>query len=200
MLYFINPTRIAMPHMHDHTLGYIDTPAQGNKRPPGVIWCADNGAFSDNWVEEKWWKFLHSNKNDLKRCMFATAPDIVGDAAGTLEKSKPWLKPIRELGYPVAYVAQDGVEDTRIPWSQIDVVFLGGTNDFKLGPVAVDVTKRALAKGKHVHMGRVNSFRRLKYAYDIGCRSADGTYVTFGPSQNVPKVLNWIQKLKGTTP
>lgn len=40
-------------------------------------------------------------------------------------------------------------------------------------------------------MGRVNSERRYRYALAIGCDSADGTYLTFGPDQNLPDVLAW---------
>jgi hypothetical protein len=41
-------------------------------------------------------------------------------------------------------------------------------------------------------MGRVNSLRRLRYAADIGCDSVDGTYLAFGPDQNLPTLLTWI--------
>ena len=42
-------------------------------------------------------------------------------------------------------------------------------------------------------MGRVNSERRYRYAADIGCDSADGTYLTFGPDQNLPRLMAWIR-------
>jgi hypothetical protein len=44
-------------------------------------------------------------------------------------------------------------------------------------------------------MGRVNSYKRLKYAHDIGCQSADGTYVAFGPDVNLPKCLEWVRRV-----
>jgi hypothetical protein len=46
-------------------------------------------------------------------------------------------------------------------------------------------------------MGRVNSFRRLRYAQAIGCDSADGTYIAFGPNQNLPNVLAWLDAING---
>ena len=52
-------------------------------------------------------------------------------------------------------------------------------------------TAEAKRRGKQVHMGRVNSARRYRYAEAIGCDSADGTYIAFGPDVNLPKVLAW---------
>ncbi|MGW4639577.1 hypothetical protein ACWEN6_13665 [Sphaerisporangium sp. NPDC004334] len=43
-----------------------------------------------------------------------------------------------------------------------------------------------------VHMGRVNSETRARYAAHLGCASVDGTYLTYGPRTNLPKVLGWM--------
>jgi hypothetical protein len=173
-------------------LGFIDTPAQGNKRPEGVQWIADNGCFSDRWDETKWWRFLVANAHAADTCLFAVAPDVVGDAWRTHIKSLPWLPKIRKLGYKAAYVAQDGIERwPMMPWDDFDVLFIGGTTEFKLGPVARDLVAEAKRRGKWVHMGRVNSERRWLYAQAIGCDSVDGTYLTFGPKTNLPALLAW---------
>jgi hypothetical protein len=155
--------------------GGIDTPHQQNLRPAGVTWCADNGCFSARFQEEHWWSFLEKNAKDAGRCSFATAPDVVGDAAATLERSAPWLQPIRDLGYPVALVGQDGLEDLTVPWDDFDAFFIGGSTDWKLSEAAADLVAEARERGKWVHMGRVNSKKRLQYADGIGCNSADGT-------------------------
>ena len=55
-----------------------------------------------------------------------------------------------------------------------------------------DTDAEAKRRGKHVHMGRVNSLTRLRYADHIGCDSADGTYLVFGPDVNLPKLLDWL--------
>jgi hypothetical protein len=150
------------------------------------------------------------------------APDVVGDAAATLERSTPWLGPIRELGYPVAFAAQNGVEQIDIPWDAIDVIFLGGSmecvpcqwvrpaedrktlhcpgcnrllKEWKLGEVARNLTLSAKRRGKWVHMGRVNSEKRLRYALFTGCDSADGTYISKGPDTNLPKMLGFLRSI-----
>lgn len=53
-LYFTNPTKGTLPLMMSGELGFIDTPRQGNRRPIGVTWCADNGCFSDKFNEKQW--------------------------------------------------------------------------------------------------------------------------------------------------
>lgn len=183
--------------MQNQQIGYIDTPAQGNVRPAGVTWCADNGCFGKGYPgDEKWIGWLAAHAGDAATCLFATAPDVVGDAAATLERSAPWLQPIRDLGYPAALVAQDGLEDLDIPWEAFDVLFIGGSTAWKLGPAVRAIVKEAKARGKHVHMGRVNSLRRYRYAEAIGCDTADGTFLTFGPDKNLGRLRGWIQNLE----
>jgi hypothetical protein len=190
--------------MQAGVIGYIDTPAQGNVRPDGVAWCADNGAFSDKFDEVKWWRFLIDNSHRAEDCLFAVAPDVVGDAAATIKRSRPWLHKIRELGYPVAFVAQDGLTlgngvlhaegyDGPLAWDEFDVLFIGGTDDFKLGSHARLIAAEAKRRGKWVHMGRVNSEKRWRYADAIGCDSCDGTFLTFGPDVNLPRLLAWTR-------
>ena len=193
MLYFANPcSGETVEAMRDGQLGFIDTPAQRNLRPEGVTWCADNGCFSDKWDEGRWWRFLVKNAEHADTCLFAVAPDVVGDAAATAAKSTPWIEKMRDLGYPVAWVAQDGQENLPLPWDRIDCLFIGGSTDWKLGAAARALVGEAKRRGKWAHMGRVNSKRRFDYARLIGCDSVDGTYLTFGPDQNLPKVLDWI--------
>ena len=193
MLYLANPcSPSVVTAMHARQIGYIDTPAQGNKRPAGVAWCADNGCFGKGYPgDEKWLGWLEKNAYAAADCLFATAPDIVGDAAGTLERSAQWLPAIRALGYPAALVAQDGLEDLEVPWDDFDVLFIGGSTEWKLGAAARTLVTEAKRQGKKIHMGRVNSERRYRYAQAIGCDTADGTYLTFGPDANLPSVLAW---------
>lgn len=194
MLYFANPsTPEIRAAMQAGQLGLIDTPAQGNRRPEGSTWCADNGAFSDRFDEDRWWAFLTRHADRADSCVFAVAPDVVGDAQATYARSLPWLPKIRSLGYPAAYVAQDGQEDFDPPWDEFDCLFIGGSTDWKLGPHARDLAREAKTRGKWVHMGRVNSRLRLRYAIAIGCDSSDGTYLAFGPNVNLPRLLGWLR-------
>lgn len=205
MLYLANPctpkVRDAMRNPANH-LGIIATPRQGNSLILGVPWCGDNSVFGEQGYvgDEEFLAWLaHWPLWAAHQCLFAVAPDVVGDAAGTLERSAPMLPRIREFGIPAALAAQNGLEDLTVPWDSFDVLFIGGDTEWKLGPAARALTAEALARGKRVHMGRVNSHERLRYARDIGCHTADGTYLAFGPDTNLPKLLGWLRDVNHPT-
>lgn len=195
MRYFANPsTPKVRDAMTRGLIGCIETPKQGkNRAPVGAVWCADNGCFGKGYPgDEGWWRWLTEHPG-RELCSFAVAPDVVGDAAATMERSLPWLRQIRALGIPAAFVAQDGLEDMAVPWDEFDILFIGGSTEWKLDRHARRIAAEAKLRGKRVHMGRVNSLRRMRYASAIGCDSVDGTYVAFGPDVNLPTVLGWVR-------
>jgi hypothetical protein len=175
-------------------LGHIATPASGHRQQAGVAWCADNGAYTGRYPgDDRYLAWLAARTAHAPWCAFATAPDIVCHAAATLTRSRLMLDRIRAAGYPAALVAQDGLEHLPIPWSDFDVLFLGGSTAWKLGPAAAGLTAQARQHGKTVHMGRVNSLTRLRHAVAIGCESVDGSYLAYGPDTNLPKLLRWLK-------
>ena len=194
MLYLANPTGKAVDAMKEGKLGFISTPRQGNPIPPGVTWCADNGCFGKGYPgDDKWLLWLEKLSHLAPDCLFATAPDVVGDAKATLERSLPLLPKIRALGYPAALVAQDGLENLDIPWDEFDCLFIGGSTEWKLGAAVRSLCAEAKRRGKWVHIGRVNSNKRFRYcAFTLQADSCDGTYLVFGPDKNLPKLLKWV--------
>lgn len=196
-LYFANPCSSAgvAEAMGAGELGFIDTPRQRNRRPAGLTWCADNGAFGKEYDEGKWWAFLVKHAADAERAVFATAPDVVGDAAATLAKSAPFFEPMRRLGYRVALVAQDGQESLPVPWAEIDALFIGGSTEWKTSEHAARLMAEAKARGKWVHVGRVNSYKRLRWAAEHGADSVDGTFLRFAPTENLDRLRAWYSKL-----
>ncbi len=229
MRYYANPCGSAVEDaIRAGLLALIDTPYQGSTRTTrrlridGVPWCADNGAFAARWTEDVWWRWLTAQTPYAATCDFAVAPDVVGAAAATLELAEDWCPRIRDLGYRVALVAQNGLEELPVPWGEFDVLFLGGSleclpcmyvydlprkpkrnepcphcgrllTEWKLGPHAATIAALAVLRGVPVHCGRVNSRKRLAYARTIGCSSADGTFLTFGPDKNLPQLLGWLR-------
>ena len=126
---------------------------------------------------------------------------VLGDAAATIERSARFVYRVRAwFGLPVALVAQDGLERLDVPWPWFDVLFLGGSTDWKLGPAARALTAEAKRRGKRVHMGRVNSLKRLRYADAIGCDSTDGTCLTYAPDANLPRLLAWLRTVNDQAP
>lgn len=196
MLYLANASSPgARDAMRTGEIGMICTPAEGRDPLTGVSWGADNGCFGKGYPgAPSWLSWLARLAEHAERCLWATAPDIVGDAAATLHRSRPHLPAIRALGYPAALVAQDGLEHLTVPWSTFDVLFIGGSTEWKLGPAAAGLVADAHDRGKRVHMGRVNSRRRFSYAEHLGCHSADGTFLAFGPDTNLPRLLSWTRQ------
>lgn len=199
MLYLANPTGDRSVHaaMRSGLIGFIDTPRQGNIRPEGVTWCADNGCFGKGYPgDNAWIEWLSREAVDAKTCLFATAPDVVGEGRKSLARSLPFLPAIRELGYKAALVGQDGMEGIDLPWDEFDTFFIGGSTEWKLSEAAKQLAKQALSEGKQVHMGRVNSKRRMRLAHSWGCNSVDGTKLCFGPSVSLKLILRWSAELK----
>ena len=171
-------------------LGQIVTPAEGRHPLPGVTYAADNGCFGKGYPGDAEWRaWLDSLPRE--RCLFATAPDVVADAEATLARSLPWLPQIRALGFPAAFVAQDGLEHLNVPWDEFDVLFIGGSTAWKLSVHARSLAAEAKRRGKQVHMGRVNSALRWGVAEFFGCDSCDGTFLAFGPDKNLPRARSW---------
>jgi hypothetical protein len=162
------------------------------------FWGADNGCYSqgDKFRIGRYYQWLGKMTPARETCLFATAPDVLGDAVATWERSRDCLPKLRELGYKAALVAQDDIERTTIEWDSFDVLFVGGTTKWKLSEGAYGVVKQAKLRGKTCHMGRVNSFRRLRAAKLSGFDSADGTRIAFKPTENLAALVSWLHALK----
>ena len=175
-------------------VGRLVSPRAGNLIRPGERWAADNDAFLA-WDQTRFLRML--NRIDGKPgCLFVAAPDVVADARATLSRYWDWWYEITGRGLPIAMVGQDGAEELDIPWDAIDAWFIGGSTAWKLSAAAETVAAEAKARGKWVHMGRVNSRRRLRYAIEIGCDSIDGTGWSMFPDKYIAKGLRWIREIQ----
>lgn len=201
-------------------LGQIITPAAGNALLDGPEWIADNGIYSNGYPgDTAYIGWLYSHVALRSRCRFAVAPDVVADHWATLARSAPVLPRIRRAVGRVALCAQNGATPDNLPWGEIDAVFLAGIVEcapcgyvpelaelpavrcplcqrelveWKVGDMAAAITAEANRREVWVHMGRVNSEARLRRAIEMGCDSADGTYLAFGPDINLIRLLGWL--------
>ncbi len=176
-------------------LGFMLTPQMGNPVPTDAWWAADNGRFSapKKYTDAGYFSWLSTRPRQYS--LFATAPDVLGDHVATVAMSRPVFAGIRACGYRPAFVGQDGWSEVTTPWSEFDIFFIGGSDEFKLGMglLAARIARRKY--NKWVHMGRVNSFKRLKLAQDNDCWSADGTFLKYAPENNISRMLTWFEKL-----
>lgn len=171
-------------------VGRLIVPGAGHI--PRGPWAADNGAFA-GFDESAFLAMLDRLDPYRESCLFVACPDVVGDAAATLALFQEWGPRIIDLGYPVAFVLQDGIEKVGVPpWDHFDAAFIGGTTLFKMGPVAARMGRQALAEGKWLHMGRVNTIRRIVYANSIGCDSIDGTSFSRWSDIYIPRAVRML--------
>lgn len=178
-----------------HEIGLLSQPTT-HLAKSGWVWAADNGCYtsSGTWNESRWIRWLEKPHPKVG-CLFATVPDVVGDHSGTMIRWRKYSSFVRELGYRVAFVAQDGADIKNIPWDELDCLFIGGTDSFKLGMGSGLLANAARERNKWVHLGRANSLKRLK-AWAGMADSADGTYITFGPDINARKVAGWMEEMR----
>ena len=175
-------------------IGFIAQPHswKGARQPPYRLWATDNGMFASGVTPEEWWSWLERMAR-WPNCLFATAPDVVGDAEGTLALSH-WLPSIRSLGLPAAFVGQDGLLSGQVPWDDLDCFFVGGTTAWKVSEAAWALVEEANHRGKWTHIGRVNTARRFRAALVQRCDSVDGTLLRFGPTANAPRLRRWLSQ------
>jgi hypothetical protein len=187
-------------------LGQLVTPNTGNRVVPGARLAIDNGCYGGRWDMDRWShtldRHMHSATLDAPMhqpgCLWAVVPDVVDDAGATNRLWARWWSAPMRRGYRAAYVAQPGV--SYIP-AGAKAVFLGGSYPaWKYGPEARAVARFAKDRGGFwLHMGRVNSLRRLRYAQAIGCDSVDGTYLTYAPDTNLPRLLRFLRQASEPT-
>jgi hypothetical protein len=200
-MYLTPPTTEAIPLICSHPkIGCIITPDSDRPNMYDLSkfpkWAADNGCFAagDRFDDNRYIYWLMSLRRYASNCLFVTAPDVLLDPVKTWRRSSDWLGFIRTTGFPAALVAQDGIENENIDWGRFDALFVGGSTAWKMSSAVSELIRRAKEEGKLVHAGRVNSAKRYEHFAGLGVDSVDGTFVCYGPSKNIPKVLRWVDK------
>lgn len=152
--------------------------ATGVHRTEGFDYAIDNGAWTayqrgepfDEGAFEKLLSKLGRGAN------FIVIPDIVGGGHRSLEFSLDWLPRLRKYETRLLLAVQDGLEGEDIAHllDQEVGIFVGGTTEWKLktmttwGQVARD-------RDCYLHVGRVNSAKRISLCQEAGAHSFDGT-------------------------
>jgi len=176
--------------------GYLHVPGQRVYRFDRV-WACDNGAFSGLDVAA-FVAMVDACPPDDK-CLFLVVPDVVANWEATVAQWVRWEPRLR--AYPLAIVLQDGVTASAVPWDDCAAVFIGGSTRFKMSGEARTIASYALARGKWVHMGRVNGQDRFRYAASIGVQSVDGSSFSRFPDTLMDECDGWRREgLPSATP
>ena len=145
-------------------IGMLNTPHSWKNPPAYMPWALDNGCYTE--FNEA--KFMHSlfRSRLVHKPIFVAVPDVVCDPEGTNRLWHDWSK---KVDFAKAFVCQDGHEPQDVPKNAF-CSFVGGSTDWKL--------KNAHKfKGvcEWLHIGRVTTLARIRFAEEIGADSVDGT-------------------------
>lgn len=188
MLVLVPKALKSLGDMAQHpNLGQLVQPRSWWTPDGSVPWAADNDAFTGFDADR--FTLMLDRLSGVPGCLWVAAPDVVADARATLTMFNEWADEIRNRGFPVALVLQDGMTVDSVPWGFFDAVFVGGSTEYKLSVDAHQIVREALRRGLRTHMGRVNTRRRIKVAKAWGCASVDGTAVAMFTDTHLPWML-----------
>ncbi|MEA3641851.1 MAG: hypothetical protein VBE63_18220 [Lamprobacter sp.] len=177
---------------HDFEFWQLRTPLIKYKIDGVFPYGLDNGCFSGD-LPSYWWRML--DQAEQARPVFVCLPDVVGSARRTLDLFSYFESATN--GLPRALVLQNGIGDVSIPWDKIDAVFIGGTDSFKAAPEAFAAARCARMLGKWVHVGRVNTARRVHEWMGIA-DSIDGSGISRDPRGE--QLAEVVAAIKGSQP
>ncbi len=121
----------------------------------GMRWAGDNCAYTGTDAA-RFLAWLVTMQPYRAACLFVAVPDVVGDAAATMAQYLAWA--VQMAGWPLAFVCQDGQQPQDIP--DCAALFIGGTTAWKESQAAIDCIREGQRRGLHIHIGRVNWWRR----------------------------------------
>lgn len=152
--------------------------AKGALRTEGFRYALDNGAWSAFTHGEPFDEIAFGKAVDLlgERADWIVLPDIVAGGLPSLEFSLRWLERLKGIPTKLLLAVQNGMkpDDVREYLSPAVGLFVGGCTDWKLATVN---SWGALARRRccHLHVGRVNSAKRIVLCAAAGANSIDGT-------------------------
>ena len=169
-------------------VGHLYTPVRNERIRPWLPYALDNGRYieavrGDDFDEGRFLRCLENYAFRDHRPAWVTVPDVPFDGEATVEWYELWAERLKPYNIPLAVAVQNGMtaETVRGLSVQPDVIFVGGTYDWKWQTVA-----SWCKEFPRVHVGRVNSPDRLYQLAALGAESCDGSgWFRGGPPQVV---------------
>lgn len=194
MIYLSGTYSRVLPQ-YRHRFGYmlnVNRQIGGEAEAVQYPWMLDNGAFNGKWSEDVWRRRLEKLAPHTATCIAAVVPDVVGDHAATLARWEQYAPYVKALGYKAAFATQYGATVGNIPWSEIDVLFVGDS-EARRRTYCWPLIDEAKRRGLWVHVGRVNSASAIRrYAR---ADSVDGTIFRFDTTQSrIERILCAVQR------
>lgn len=151
----------------------------------GFPYALDNGAWTEHQTGKPWdgERFARLVYRFGAAADFVATPDVVADRERTLERAHEWLPRLRWVPR-LLWTVQDGMTPDDVPAGL--GVFVGGSTKWKLSSLPMWGRWRATG-GPYLHVGRVNSERRILLCKQAGADSCDGTAGTLY-AVNIPRL------------
>ena len=183
--------------MYPGRIGWLIGPGGWRQPPSWMPVALDNGAYGAwekqiPWDENAWWKLLE----EAMRCclpIWAVVPDVVTDREATIASWHKWEPILRDEfpGLPLAMAVQDGMTPEDVP-AGVHTVFVGGSPQWKMRSLPM-WTKTF----PRVHVGKVNSKKKLWQCTEHGAVSCDGTGWTQGGEQRLQELADYLEMSTG---
>lgn len=152
----------------------------------GMPHALDNGAWPAFQTGTQWNEaaFVRAVGRFGPTADFIVVPDVVADCGASLRLTDRWLPELLarpDISHvPLLIAAQDGMSfddlQARMPQQRVGL-FIGGSSEWK--PAAIIPYGRwAKAQGRYVHVGRVNTAKRIRLCAAANVNSIDGTSAT----------------------
>ena len=130
----------------------------------GDKWAGDNLCFTSAFTPDWFTMWLSKMYLFRETSLFIVVPDVLGDCWATLDRWQIWYSRL-SVDWAVAFVGQDGQPIYKLPWDNMDVYFVGGTDDWKDGAESLAIVRECRNRGICVHVGRANTHSRLTAFY-----------------------------------
>ena len=148
----------------------------GWRDPRGLPFALDNGRFvcwskGSEWPEAAFWRLLECAQACDTSPRWVVVPDVVADADATFRQWDQWAPRLEETGLTLAMAVQDGMTPESVKRNaEPGVIFVGGSTQWKRNTMW-----KWCRSFPRVHIGRVNTEKRLWNAHRCGAESVDGT-------------------------
>ena len=146
----------------------------------GFQYALDNGAWSSfqNGLPFNVHEFEKAVTKLGDNAEFIVVPDIVEGGLESLRFSESWLPTLDGIGKRRLIAVQDGMTTADVePILSTEIgIFIGGSTEFKENTMP-EWGRVCRDKNAYLHVGRVNSRRRIKLCATCGVHSFDGSSV-----------------------
>jgi|TARA_Y100000296_G_C5135652_1_gene238027 hypothetical protein len=167
-------------------IGWLLSPRGWSPPPHYMPYALDNGCYK-GLEPEKYLYMLGQAEFCTRQPLWVTVPDVLGDKDTTLELWHKWHKIVRGFGFKLAFVCQDGATESDVP-DGVECCFIGGTDEWKLSEA-----HRFKGVTPLLHIGRVNTAKRLRWAENIGADSIDGTGWLRGDKRQLQAFIEFFE-------